>query len=95
MTDKKKTINFENLQNLHNECLKLAQLKNNDYGCDSLTKYGNKGIFIRVSDKFDRLKTLIWDDEKMSVMDEKIEDTCIDAINYLSYIVLQLRGELI
>ena len=54
------------------------------------------GILIRLNDKFSRMGTLIiseWrDGGKAAVKDESVEDTILDAINYLSF-VLALRAE--
>ena len=51
---------------------------------------------VRLNDKFSRMGALLvseWrDGEKAAVKDESVEDTVLDAINYLSY-VLALRTE--
>jgi hypothetical protein len=51
---------------------------------------------VRLNDKFSRMGTLLvggWkDNETAAVKDESVEDTVLDAINYLTYI-LALRAE--
>ena len=57
--------------------------KNADYG-DSFAKVRDEypeAIVIRLSDKFERLKTLLKTD-KQFVKDESIQDTLLDLANY-------------
>ena len=67
--------------------------KNNDYAGDKdpfanfkmVEKLGicdvETGIMVRLCDKFSRLITLM--DSEAKVLDEKMEDTMLDAANYL------------
>lgn len=59
--------------------------KNSDYG-DSFSKlrkeYGNIAILIRLSDKLERLKTLMLGDKPPEVTGESIDDTLLDLANY-------------
>ena len=87
-------LDFEEYQKILTECYELSKIKNADYGCDSLKKYGNKGMLIRVSDKIDRLDNLIWKEHSQKVVNEKLEDTLKDVINYSTYMLMQLRGKL-
>ena len=59
--------------------------KNNDYGSNNILKYGIIGIIVRIGDKIARLKNLMSNNTKQSVLDEKIEDTLLDTINYATY----------
>jgi len=87
-------LDFKEYKTIHKECYDLSVKKNNDYGCNSLIKYGNKGMLIRVSDKIDRLDNLIWEQKDQKVSDEKVEDTLKDIINYCTYMLMQSRGKL-
>ena len=80
----------------------LLKRKNKDYGNheDPLKNFNaslmigvepEKAILIRVSDKISRINTLLA--RKAEVKDEQIEDTIIDAINYLAIMNTMLKGE--
>lgn len=90
-------IDFEAYVALQKEIEALSRRKNKDYGSDSLTTFGNYGILVRLSDKFDRLKTLYKNGNsgRPAVQDEKVTDTLQDIINYSIYMILQDRGTLI
>jgi len=87
-------LNFDEYKKIQNNCYELSKKKNSDYGCNSLIKYGNKGMLIRVSDKIDRLDNLIWKKNKSKVNDEKVNDTLMDIINYCTYMVMQNNNKL-
>lgn len=59
--------------------------KNNDYGSDNILKYGIIGIVVRIGDKIARYKNLTGQKVKQMVVDEKIEDTLLDIVNYSTY----------
>lgn len=52
-----------------------------------------QGVLVRLSDKFMRLASLTRLGAKRQVTGESIEDTIIDAINYLTYLKLFLEEE--
>ena len=59
--------------------------KNRDYGNSfeqSLNKFGEISALIRISDKYNRLCSLITNKEQ-EVKDESIDDTILDMANYL------------
>ena len=59
--------------------------KNSDYGdafSESLNEFGTTAALVRMSDKFNRLKTLMDDEEKILVKEESIIDTLLDLANY-------------
>lgn len=87
------SLNYEEYQNIQREILELSKRKNHDYGCDSLTTFGNFGILIRLSDKFDRLKSF-YQNQELRVTDEKLEDTLKDIVNYSIYMIMQERKKL-
>lgn len=75
----KEVIHQEVCQELHN----IYRRKNHDYGDSFATlrqEYPN-AILIRLGDKYNRLKTLIFG-EAPHVKDESIDDTLLDLANY-------------
>lgn len=77
-----------NIMKTFNEITKymndLYEKKNHDYGNSfdiSLNKYGIIAALTRISDKFNRLESLILKKE-VKIEDEKIEDTLIDLASY-------------
>lgn len=84
-------IKFKELA--ENMC-KLYENKNNDYGDSfniSCTKYGPIAALTRMSDKFNRIETLILKRQEQKVEDEKLEDTLVDLANYAMMTILWLR----
>lgn len=62
---------------------KIYQMKNHDYGNSfdkSCDEFGITAALVRMSDKFNRIKTLI--NKNNNVKDESIEDTLLDLANY-------------
>ena len=91
----------ENIENIHNfnvkgfqkivsEALNLGIRKNNAYGKNNIAALGVRGIFVRMWDKINRLKTLIWDKTGKDEVSESVRDTFIDLINYSIYGVMLL-----
>lgn len=83
----KNTENVNKITQHMNICKELNYIyerKNHDYG-DSFTEtYNDLGLvscLTRISDKFNRLKTLS-KVKKTSVSDETIDDTLLDMANY-------------
>ena len=67
-----------------NEMRELYIKKNNDYGnsvSDTYNKFGDVSFAVRITDKVNRLTTLL-ENKEQKVQDEKIEDTIIDMVNY-------------
>jgi len=96
MTDNKhdKRINKKNLIELFNECVQLSEIKNKDYGCETILDYMEFGLLVRMNDKINRLKNII-KNNIINVQNESIEDTCKDLINYSAYLALLNKGKLI
>lgn len=69
--------------------------KSSDYGDSfgkSITKYGLISALTRMSDKFNRLESLILN-KKNLVKDEGLEDTLLDLANYCIMTVIELNFE--
>ena len=72
---------------------KIYEKKNHDYGNSFGETYKDLGIIsavTRISDKFNRLKTLAKGENNL-VNDESLEDTLLDLANYaiMTYMCLQ------
>lgn len=68
------------------EMLDLTTKKNKDYGghtdpWKNFRTFGLKGILVRMSDKFARLHTAIWEERTFSVK-ETLRDTLLDLAVY-------------
>jgi hypothetical protein len=94
MTSKEYLNNFTRITG---EMLSLTTKKNADYANDddafaNFRTFGELGILVRMSDKFARLKTALYDRKSMSVSDETVEDTILDLATY-SVLLLAYRRE--
>lgn len=72
----------------------LYARKNHDYGDSFHQTFVEEGMAmarIRLSDKFNRFKTLSRNEEQ-KVNDESIRDTLIDLANYAIMTVLEMEG---
>jgi len=88
-------VDYNKFEEVMKEIEELSKKKNHDYGCDSLTRFGNFGIAVVLLQKMDRLKTFYDKEGKLKVDDEKLEDTLKDVVNYAIYMILQERGQLV
>lgn len=76
------------------ETAALFNRKMADYGPENISALGENGVFVRMWDKINRLKTLTWDKKKEpSVTDEAVEDTLKDISNYALIWILVKRGK--
>lgn len=67
--------------------------KNHDYGdswAKSIDEWGSAAAMVRMSDKWNRINTLVKNGGENLVCDEKIRDTCLDLANYLVMFVLEM-----
>jgi hypothetical protein len=88
---------FELHQLLCLNALELMKKKNVDYGGDTdpfrnFHTFGELGILVRLSDKLARLRTYCERGE-LKIKDESVEDTIIDAINYLVLLMGYIKRE--
>ncbi len=58
----------------------LLDSKQRDYGSANISAFGEKGLVVRMNDKVERLKNLVWKDKNPE--HEKVEDTWVDIANY-------------
>ncbi len=72
-----------------NEIVEVLSRRQADYGQGNILGFGEKGIMVRLWDKVNRLKNLLWD-TKGDVRGERIEDTFVDLCGY-SILALMLR----
>jgi hypothetical protein len=88
-----KKISKSKYESLIDEIKALAIKKNHDYGPENISYLGEKGCFVRISDKVNRLKHLVWEEDNKNpqVLDETVEDTLIDLANYALITILLMR----
>lgn len=90
-----------NLAKSYQTCLEISRRKNTDYAGDAnpFKNFENsltvgvpvpRGILVRVMDKISRINNLL--DNEAQVKDEKLEDTILDAINYLAILKAYLEA---
>jgi hypothetical protein len=79
----------EAAQTIANEVVKVLTTRQHDYGQGNILGFGEKGIVVRIWDKVNRLKNLLWDTED-EPKGERVEDTFTDLAGY-SIIALLLR----
>ena len=88
--------NMDNLVNHAGICAELTNTyrkKNADYGNSfsrAVEKYGLVSALTRISDKFNRLESLILHKEQ-EVKDESVQDTLLDLANYCIMTVMEIR----
>ena len=64
---------------------KTYERKNNDYSDSfgqSIREFGFVAGVVRISDKFNRLKSLLLSGKEQKVNDESVQDTLLDMANY-------------
>lgn len=88
--------NMDNLVDHAGICSELTSIykkKNADYGNSfsrAVEKYGLISVLTRISDKFNRLESLILNKEQ-EVKDESVQDTLLDLANYCIMTVMEIR----
>jgi hypothetical protein len=75
------------VQHKISELLDLTKTKANAYGGDddifqNLNDFGWQGVIIRLDDKMNRLKNLVFAKREIDPNDESLQDTLNDLINY-------------
>lgn len=70
----------------------LCKRKQASYGPGNIYWLGERGIFVRVWDKIQRLMRLVWKAMANPLHDETISDTWLDILNY-SAMAIMVREE--
>tara|TARA_R100000664_G_scaffold7716_3_gene12948 strand:- start:7310 stop:7690 length:381 start_codon:yes stop_codon:yes gene_type:complete len=63
------------------DCVSLLDAKQKDYGPRNISRFGTKGLAVRLYDKVERLANLLIDRES-APNNESLEDTFKDITNY-------------
>lgn len=93
---------LDNIAETFNVALGIVQVKNKDYGAtdnpfknfllsEAVGVECKRAILVRLSDKIARISNLL--DKQAEVKDETIDDTLIDAINYLAILKAKIHDE--
>ena len=96
VVNKEPKENMDNLVDHAGICAELTSTyrkKNADYGNSfsrAVEKYGLVSALTRISDKFNRLESLILHKEQ-EVKDESVQDTLLDLANYCIMTVMEIR----
>lgn len=96
VVNKEPKENMNNLVDHAGICAELTNTyrkKNADYGNSfsrAVEKYGLVSALTRISDKFNRLESLILHKEQ-EVKDESVQDTLLDLANYCIMTVMEIR----
>lgn len=92
--DEEMSWNVEYYMKIYDKCLNTYIAKNIDYG-DSFSKlykkFGLISTVIRLSDKINRLESLV--NGEQQVEDESVEDTLEDIINYCAMTLMERRKD--
>lgn len=91
------------MERVFSECLSIMDSKNKDYAkdvdpfanlrtCEILGITNTEiGMLVRMTDKFSRICNLVY--KEPDVVDETIEDTIKDLINYLSLLLVYMKDK--
>ena len=92
---------IEHIEEVYKRGVDLIKTKNQDYGADS-NPFKNfehtviagvspeRAIVVRMADKLSRISTCL--DKDVQVMDEKVDDTVLDLINYAAILHARLTA---
>jgi len=75
------------------KCYELWCERHRKYGCLNISKFGELGCLVRVSDKLERLVNLLFNDRGKDAQDETVEDSWKDMVNYAAMALLCRRGQ--
>lgn len=67
--------------------------KQKSYGRGNISRFGEKGILVRVSDKLERLVRMVWQGVENPLLDESINDTWIDMAVYAAIAIIVRKGK--
>ena len=83
-----------------NQMVDTYKRKNADYGdsfSESLDRYGTVAAHVRISDKINRLRSLVVRKQKAQVKDESIADTFLDLACYaiMRSVYIEMKSEIV
>ena len=86
---------LERFKTVLDEMYETTRKKNSDYASPqdafrNFREFGAVGILVRMSDKYARLKTALWEKREFQV-NESIKDTAIDLAVYSILLLLMLE----
>jgi len=73
----------------------LFARKQSDYGPRNIGDLGELAVFVRLYDKMQRLRRLVWEkgqEQSCAVKDETVDDTIVDIADYAIIWILLRRG---
>jgi 3-deoxy-D-manno-octulosonate 8-phosphate phosphatase KdsC-like HAD superfamily phosphatase len=71
----------------------MLDKKHLDYGPGNISRFGLRGIVVRMNDKIERLATLTDNNQIQTAQFESIEDTLRDLSNYATIGLLVQKGK--
>ncbi len=77
----------DQLKNIQEECLKIFEKKNADYG-DAFATHGVVGVLVRINDKLSRFTNITTKGIEINVTDETLKDTLMDLHNYSAMAIM-------
>ncbi len=88
----------KDIESIITELAEVRAKKGHDYSgvedtLDNLRAFGWRGVVVRLGDKFHRLKHYILSGDDLMVVDESIEDTLQDFVNYALFSLILYRQE--
>lgn len=93
------SIEFDNFDIVVKKCKELGIIKNKQYGVKNLLIFDGYGILTRMNDKMARLNNLFlnWNkpNNPSNTIDETLNDTIMDLINYSIYLYLYKNNMLL
>lgn len=85
----------EDAQKIYDELLAILVKKQIDYGPYNIWHApggATNGLMVRMSDKLERLKNLIYSKSTIAPMNESLEDSFVDLANYAIIALMVQRG---
>lgn len=92
----KESDSLKTFRELCDKMCDVYEKKNNDYGSSAhktFDEFGHISFIVRISDKFNRYKSLTIGHKNNCVEDEKIEDTLLDMASYCLMAVIETKTE--
>lgn len=96
---------IDSMERTYQTGVEIVKKKNSDYATtdDALSNFKviealgvveyKRAMLVRMADKFARISNLMKDDKKAQVLDERLEDTILDLINYAAILKAALEEE--